>query len=120
MNHYRLLDIEFSITDKNRSSLRSFFKMTAIRFSSTAAMPGHISLYLPASKTLIAGDAVVIEDGRLAIANPHYTLNLEEALRSVQRLLDSDIEQLICYHGGLFHGDAKQALRQLIVAYRHR
>lgn len=80
-------------------------------------MPGHISLYLPASKTLIAADAVVIEEGKLAIANPQYTLDLDEAIRSIQRLLDYDIEQMICYHGGLFHGDAKQALHQLIQEY---
>ncbi|MFD0674427.1 MBL fold metallo-hydrolase [Cohnella sp. GCM10027633] len=77
-------------------------------------MPGHISLYLPATKTLIAADAVVIEEGKLAIANPQYTLDLDEAIRSVRRLLDYDIEQLICYHGGLYQGDVKQALQQLI------
>ncbi|NQX60001.1 MBL fold metallo-hydrolase [Paenibacillus qinlingensis] len=80
-------------------------------------MPGHISLFLPACKTLIAGDAVVIEQGKLNIANPQFTLDLDEAVRSVQRLLNYDIEQLICYHGGLFNGDVKQALRQLIHRY---
>lgn len=80
-------------------------------------MPGHISLYLPASKTLIAGDVVVIEQGKLNIANPQFTLDLDEAVRSVQRLLNYDIDQIICYHGGLFHGDVRQALRQLIRAY---
>ncbi|UHA73233.1 MBL fold metallo-hydrolase [Paenibacillus sp. 481] len=80
-------------------------------------MPGHMSLYLPASNTLIAGDAVVIEQGQLNIANPQFTLDLDEAIRSVQRLLDYDIEQIICYHGGLFRGDVKQALKQLIHAY---
>jgi len=80
-------------------------------------MPGHISLYLPASKTLIAADAVVIENGKLDIANPQFTLDLDEAVRSVERLLDYDIEHLICYHGGLFIGDSKEGLRQLIQAY---
>jgi glyoxylase-like metal-dependent hydrolase (beta-lactamase superfamily II) len=80
-------------------------------------MPGHISLYLIASKTLIAGDAVVIENGRLEIANPAYTLDMQEAIRSVRHLLEYDIEQLICYHGGSFQGDVKQALRELIQAY---
>lgn len=80
-------------------------------------MPGHISLYLPANKTLIAGDVVVIERGKLNIANPQFTLDMGEAVRSVQRLLDYDIDQIICYHGGLFHGDVKQALRQLIHEY---
>ncbi|MCM3782085.1 MBL fold metallo-hydrolase [Neobacillus mesonae] len=81
-------------------------------------MPGHISLYLPASKTIIAADAIVIEEGKLDIANPHYTMDLDEAIRSVQRLLDYDIEQMICYHGGLFHGDVQQAIQQLIHKYK--
>lgn len=80
-------------------------------------MPGHISLYLPAGKTLIAADAVVIEDAKLAVANPQYTLDLEEAVRSVRRLLEYDIEQLVCYHGGVFHGDVRQALHELLRAY---
>lgn len=80
-------------------------------------MPGHISLYLPASKILIAADAVVIEEGKLAIANPQYTLDMDEAVDSVERLLDYDIEKLICYHGGLFHGNVQHALKELIHNY---
>ncbi|MBY8914000.1 MBL fold metallo-hydrolase [Bacillus sp. YC2] len=76
--------------------------------------PGHISLYLPAEKTMVAGDAVVIEDGKLNLANPRYTLHMNDAVRSVRRLLDYDIRQLICYHGGLFKGDAKKALLRLL------
>jgi glyoxylase-like metal-dependent hydrolase (beta-lactamase superfamily II) len=81
-------------------------------------LPGHISLYLPASKTLIAGDVVVIKQGKLEIANPQFTFDLDEALRSVQLLLDYNIEHIICYHGGLFQGNVKQALLQLIHSYR--
>ncbi|CAM5790066.1 MULTISPECIES: MBL fold metallo-hydrolase [Brevibacillus] len=80
-------------------------------------MPGHISLYLSSSKTLIAGDAVVMEEGKLNIANPQYALDLDEAVRSVHRLLSCDIERLICYHGGLFPGDAKKALLELARKY---
>ncbi|MFC0212940.1 MBL fold metallo-hydrolase [Paenibacillus chartarius] len=80
-------------------------------------MPGHISLYLSSSKTLIAGDVVVIEDGRLEIANPQYTLDMEEAVRSVRLLLEYDIDRLICYHGGLFEGNIREALGELIVRY---
>ncbi|MCP6683939.1 MBL fold metallo-hydrolase [Bacillus nakamurai] len=76
--------------------------------------PGHISLYLPAEKTMIAGDAVVIEDGELNLANPRYTLHMDDAVRSVQRMLEYDICHLICYHGGLFKGNAKKALLRLL------
>ncbi|AWB43244.1 MBL fold metallo-hydrolase [Paenibacillus sp. CAA11] len=79
---------------------------------------GHISLYLPASRALIAGDAVVIEDDKLNIANPEYADHLEQAISSAERLLDYDIEQLVCYHGGRFQGDVKEALRELVREYR--
>lgn len=75
--------------------------------------PGHISLYLPAEKIMITGDAVVIEDGKLNLAHPGYTLYMGDAVRSVERLLDYDISQLICYHGGLFQGNVKKALLRL-------
>ncbi|MNO37984.1 putative metallo-hydrolase YflN [compost metagenome] len=80
-------------------------------------VPGHISLYLSASKTLIAADAVVIEDGQLHIANPQFAWDLDEAVRSVRHLLEYDIEQLICYHGGVFQGDIQKSLRKLLLAY---
>ncbi|AZB41296.1 MBL fold metallo-hydrolase [Bacillus sp. FJAT-42376] len=81
-------------------------------------LPGHISLYLRREKTLIAGDALVAEGNRLEIANPQFTLDMEEALRSVERLMDYEIEKVICYHGGLYTGDVKEALRQLLELYK--
>jgi glyoxylase-like metal-dependent hydrolase (beta-lactamase superfamily II) len=83
-------------------------------------MPGHISLYLEQSRTLIAGDAVVVEEGALEIANPQYTLDLEEAVRSVERLLAYDIDQLVCYHGGIYREDVRHALEQLLRKYSSR
>lgn len=80
-------------------------------------MPGHISLYLPVSKTMIAADAVVIEAGKLAIANPRHTLDLPEAVRSIRRLLDYEIDRLVCYHGGVYQGDAREGLQELVQAY---
>ncbi|MET3293100.1 UNVERIFIED_CONTAM: glyoxylase-like metal-dependent hydrolase (beta-lactamase superfamily II) [Brevibacillus sp. OAP136] len=79
--------------------------------------PGHLSLYIQESKTLIAGDAVVVEAGRLEIANPQFSLDLEEALRSVRRLLDYEIEHIVCYHGGKYTNDVGQGLRDLLSRY---
>ena len=67
-------------------------------------MPGHISLYLRESKSLICGDALVIEDNKLVLANPHYTLDMEIAKKSVRKLLNYDIDKVICYHGGIYKG----------------
>ncbi len=77
-------------------------------------MPGHISVYVAGHKTLITGDAMVLEDGQLHHANPHYTLDRTEARRSVEKLLNYDIERVVCYHGGVFEGDVRDALQRLL------
>lgn len=80
-------------------------------------MPGHVSLYVRKSGTMIAGDAVVLEDGKLDIANPQFTLDMDAALGSVERLLTYPIRELICYHGGVFKGDVKAALMEVLREY---
>lgn len=73
-------------------------------------MPGHISVYLPDSKTLIAGDALVVQKGELEIANPQYSLDIEGTRASALKLSKLEIDCVICYHGGLFEGDVHAAL----------
>lgn len=82
--------------------------------STPGHMPGHISLYVKESKTLISGDALVIENDELAIANPSYTLDLVEAKKSIKKLLNYDIETIICYHGGLYRGNIEASLKKLL------
>lgn len=67
--------------------------------------PGHLSLFHTSSQTLISGDACVVENGHLAIANPHFTLDLEGAKSSIRKLSSLPIRTVYCYHGGLFEGD---------------
>lgn len=76
-------------------------------------MPGHISIYIKESRTLIAGDALVIEDNKLSIANPQYTLDMEEAKKSINKLLNYNIDKIICYHGGVYQTDIKNSLEKL-------
>ena len=73
-------------------------------------MPGHISIYVRGDRTLIAGDALIAQDGQLQMANPQYSFDLEEANKSAGKLLDFEIERIVCYHGGLFEGDVKNVL----------
>lgn len=75
--------------------------------------PGHISLYIQKSKTIISGDALAIENGQLEIAAPQFTLDMEEAKKSVLKLLDYEIEKIICYHGGEYKGNIKEALHNV-------
>lgn len=81
--------------------------------------PGHFSIYLPKSKTLITGDAVVLENGELEIANPHFTFDLAQAVASIQRLSQLKSEHLICYHGGSVHGNIQERLQAVVTQYAH-
>ena len=74
---------------------------------------GHICLYLHEFKTLIAGDALFLENGELVISRPMATLDMEQARQSVKKLLNFDIDKIICYHGGIYEGDIKETLRKI-------
>lgn len=63
-------------------------------------MPGHISLYLEKNKTLISGDALVLEEGKLCIADKTFVLNKEKEIEAVEKFCNYEIEKIICYHGG--------------------
>lgn len=78
-------------------------------------MPGHISIYIKESKTLISGDALVIENNKLDIANPQYTLDMKQASESIDKLLRYDVDKIICYHGGIYQGDIKKSLKNITI-----
>ncbi|WP_139489359.1 MBL fold metallo-hydrolase [Brevibacillus dissolubilis] len=75
--------------------------------------PGHISLYYHASKTLIAADAMNVVDGKLTGPAPQYTYDLVQARASLKKLAAYDIETVICYHGGMYTGDANKRIAEL-------
>lgn len=70
--------------------------------------PGHISLFVNRKEILIAGDAAALENGELVIANPQFTLNIEEANRSLEKLKAYGTKQIICYHGGIYNLDVRE------------
>jgi glyoxylase-like metal-dependent hydrolase (beta-lactamase superfamily II) len=76
-------------------------------------LPGHISLYLRDFKTMIAGDALVVADGKLYRANPRFTLDKDEAYTSARRFINYAIDTLICYHGGAITENIKESLENL-------
>ncbi|ULQ52707.1 MBL fold metallo-hydrolase [Flavihumibacter fluvii] len=79
--------------------------------------PGHISIYLEDTKTLIAADALVFENGELEIANPAFTLDLTMAVNSVKKISELDIHKIICYHGGVVETNIMPSLKKLIAKY---
>lgn len=74
---------------------------------------GHICLYHKKSKTLIAGDALGIEDGKLAkpIKSATYDMNL--SLQSLKKLEKYDIKTVVCYHGGIYTGEVNKHIAEL-------
>ncbi|MFD1988491.1 MBL fold metallo-hydrolase [Paenibacillus nicotianae] len=76
--------------------------------------PGHTSFYDIASKILIAGDAMIVENGELHGPNPAFTLDMEQAINSLRAFQKLNIEAIVCYHGGLFKGDIQQRLNEIV------
>jgi glyoxylase-like metal-dependent hydrolase (beta-lactamase superfamily II) len=74
--------------------------------------PGHISLYHNESKTLIAGDAIMIENGHLV--ESYNCTDDALARESLKRFLAYDIDNLICYHGGVLKDNVNQRILNLI------
>ncbi|SEP78423.1 MBL fold metallo-hydrolase [Natrinema salaciae] len=63
--------------------------------------PGHVSLYLPDGKLLIAGDALVADgDAPLDGPKPRFTPEMDRALESVGTLAALAVDHTVCYHGG--------------------
>jgi len=65
---------------------------------------GHISLYLERTRTLISGDALTANSGQLAGPNAQATSNLPQAMESVRKLAELDVQTTACYHGGMCQG----------------
>ncbi|KLU63723.1 putative metallo-hydrolase YflN [Desulfosporosinus acididurans] len=63
--------------------------------------PGHIALWHKESKTLIAGDAANISDGKLVNPNPMQSDNAEQSAASLERIKSLGAKMIICYHSGL-------------------
>jgi glyoxylase-like metal-dependent hydrolase (beta-lactamase superfamily II) len=76
-------------------------------------LPGHISLYLRQLKTMVAGDALVVADGKLYRANPRFTLDKDGAYTSARRFINYAIDTLVCYHGGAISENIKESLENL-------
>lgn len=76
--------------------------------------PGHISLFLQKSKTLVAGDALVCVEGSLRGPVQRTTLDMEKAIASIEKLFHFDIETVICYHGGVCQGNIRAQLQRIV------
>ncbi|WP_379153396.1 MBL fold metallo-hydrolase [Paenibacillus sp. sgz5001063] len=78
--------------------------------------PGHLSLYHHTSRTLIAADALTVRDGQLYGPDATATPDMLTALQSLHKFADWEIDQVICYHGGLYRGDVNRRIEELAQA----
>lgn len=68
--------------------------------------PGHISLFPEKESIVITGDAMALEENKLVISNPRFTLDLPQAEKSMEKLLSLNAKTYYCYHGGVFQANA--------------
>lgn len=77
---------------------------------------GHVSFYFPKEQTLIAGDALVIENSKLEIPFPQFSENPEKAEESVRKLAQYSIGRILCYHSGTKEGNPSDIKREILDA----
>lgn len=75
--------------------------------------PGHICLYLKQTKTLIAGDMLGIENGLLIPSASRINYDNDLNLKSLDKLTKYDIQNVICYHGGLYDDNVNKRIAEL-------
>ncbi len=79
---------------------------------------GHICVYLNRYKTLVAGDSINFEkisenEHRLTGPNPQFTFDMNEAVKSLKKLRDCNIHEIICYHCGNMSNNVTEQINEL-------
>lgn len=74
---------------------------------------GHVSLFLPRERVLIAGDALNNRDGTLTGSSPQHTADAGQARAAVQTLVALCPESIVFGHGPSIVGGAADRLDEL-------
>ena len=112
LNQIQRVDVDVTLKENDQIERELFV------INTPGHTKGHISLYFPGEATVIANDAVVIEGDELDIANPAFTLDMYQAVKSVEIIRDLKPEKLICYHGGIVESDLHEKLNTLVLKYK--
>nr|WP_206155078.1 MBL fold metallo-hydrolase [Clostridium muellerianum] len=75
--------------------------------------PGHICIYIKKWKILIAGDILSVKEGSLVRADQDINYDNELNMKSMEKLMQYDIETVICYHGGIYKDDVNKRISEL-------
>ncbi|MEF8888370.1 MAG: MBL fold metallo-hydrolase [Haloarculaceae archaeon] len=79
--------------------------------------PGHVSLYFPDPRTLLAADALTADESGLQGPSEEFTPEMDEALDSAERLAEMETQEILCYHGGHVEADGEQ-VREVVASMR--
>jgi len=74
--------------------------------------PGSISLYSKKHKLLFVGDAINNRFIKMRYPSKAVSINLDEAVKSVEKLAELDFENICFGHGRLVLGDARWRLKK--------
>lgn len=114
----KLKNIERVNVDKGLADME-YFDDNIVVVHTPGHTKGHISLFIPKAKILIAGDSLVIENGEFNIANPSFTLDMKSAIESVEKIRSLNPRKVICYHGGILDKEIDKKLNELIDKYKN-
>jgi len=109
LKHFKPTEVDQAVHDREVLTRSA----EAVAIATPGHTPGHMALYLPKTKTLIAGDSMVSENGILSGPASFATPDMELATKSLQNFLGLDIETIVCYHGGLVADDAMGQLKRV-------
>ena len=109
---YNCNKINIDVALNEGDSINGFDNITVI--DTSGHTPGHISLYVNDSKTLIAGDAFIVKDDKLCLTNAALNFDEEMYINSLKKISDYDINQVICYHGGFYKENVNENIKKLI------
>jgi hydroxyacylglutathione hydrolase len=76
--------------------------------------PGEVAFYHPGRRILFSGDSVVEAKGRLTLPGTRFASSLEQAVRSLDRLRQLDVELLLPGHGVPVRRDVPSLLDDLL------
>ncbi len=79
--------------------------------------PGSICLYHAGAKALFAGDSIINRNRKLQGPITFFSLDIRQARKSVEKLIDLDIETIYFAHGPTMKRVAKDTLRSLYKSF---
>ena len=75
--------------------------------------PGHISVFDPAARLLVTGDAVVNQEGGLSRPSEQYTEDMGTAEASIKKLAGLTFDTVLVGHGDPVESGGRQAMEAL-------